>query len=182
MTKLLILFVLIGSGMMSCVQDTSAPKLVADFRLDTHEGTTYDGPNPFTGKTFQLNQIGDTISLVVYENGKINGADLAWYARGIKKHERYYAYGRKEGVHFGWWPNGKMKFRYEFKDDEYDGSVKEWYEDGTLFKSFTYVKGHENGTQKMWRQDGSLYANYVMKNNRIYGLSGRKNCKSLWKS
>ena len=168
-------------ALSACGRNNQVTPMIAGSSVVTHEGITYHDQQPFTGKTFQLNQSGDTVSLIIYENGKMSGNDLAWYSTGIKKHERYYAQGRKEGVHMGWWPNGHIKFRYEFAADEYEGSVKEWYEDGTLFKSFTYEKGYENGPQKMWRIDGSVYANYVVKNNRIYGLSGRKNCKSLWK-
>jgi antitoxin component YwqK of YwqJK toxin-antitoxin module len=175
------MLLLVGAGITSCVEHRTQ-SFITDSMVVTHGGITYLDQKPFTGKTFLLNQQGDTISLLVYDKGKQNGPDLAWYAKGIKKHERYYSRGKKEGVHLGWWPNGRLKFRYEFTEDEYEGSVKEWYEDGTPYRSFTYSKGYEEGPQKMWRPDGRIYANYILKNNRIYGLSGRKNCKSLWKS
>lgn len=179
MKKYAFLYFTLGIVVTGCVQRGSE---IADVSVITHGGITYHDQKPFTGKTFRLNSEGDTISWIAYEKGKLHGADYAWYSASIKKHERYYTQGKKEGVHVGWWPNGQLKFRYEFKNDEYEGSVKEWYEDGTPYRSFTYSKGHEDGPQKMWRLDGSIYANYVLKNNRIYGLSGRKNCRSLWKS
>ena len=186
MNKFFVLINVLASSLLlftRCEQlDNSSDLIVPDSLVTTHGGISTLDQVPFSGVTFQLDDKGDTLSLISYYRGKLEGIDKAWYAKDIKKHERIYVQGRKEGIHTGWWPNGKLKFRYKFKNDDYEGSVKEWYEDGTMYKSFTYFKGHEEGQQKMWRQDGSIYANYVLKNNRIYGLSGRKNCKSLWKS
>ncbi|HJY63931.1 MAG TPA: toxin-antitoxin system YwqK family antitoxin, partial [Ignavibacteria bacterium] len=53
---------------------------------------------------------------------------------------------------------------------------KDWNENGMLFNDFNYINGYEEGLQRAWYPDGSLQANYVVKNNRKYGLTGVKNC------
>jgi antitoxin component YwqK of YwqJK toxin-antitoxin module len=175
-------FITATSCQNSNTQPQSLHELVNLTLLRTNQGITYNNGNPFTGKAFALDTKRDTIALDIYFHGKLHGESKAWYSYGKIMEERWYRNGRKEGLHQAWWPNGHLKFQYEFKEDEYNGQVKEWYENGVLFKHFTYELGHEEGPQKMWRIDGSVYANYVVKKNRIYGLSGRKNCKNLWKS
>ena len=69
-----------------------------------------------------------------------------------------------------------MAFEYNLKDDEYNGSLKEWNRKGQIIKSFNYVNGYENGSQKLWFDNGEVRSNYVIKNNRRYGLLGTKNC------
>ena len=69
-----------------------------------------------------------------------------------------------------------MAFEYNLKDDEYNGSLKEWNRKGQIIKSFNYVNGYEKGSQKLWFDNGEVRSNYVIKNNRRYGLLGTKNC------
>ncbi len=177
--------ILIMALTVSCTKNKDQPPIVkeitTDSTLKTERGVTYNNGQPFTGKAFTLNAQMDTVVIDFYLDGKLHGVSRSWYASGKRMQERLYQNGRKEGIHQGWWPNGKMKFQYEFKNDEYEGSVKEWYENGVPYKHFTYSSGQEEGAQKMWKLDGKIYANYIVKNNRIYGLSGRKLCKSLRK-
>jgi antitoxin component YwqK of YwqJK toxin-antitoxin module len=133
----------------------------------------------FTGKVTQLYNSGDTQSVTEYKNGKQNGVQISYYENGRVNEARYYIDGRKEGEHQAWWENGSQKFVYHFKNDVFDGSVKMWNESGMLFNDFNYVNGHEDGLQKSWFENGSLRANYVVKNNRKYGLTGVKNCISV---
>ena len=84
--------------------------------------------------------------------------------------------GKKEGIHIGYWEDGSLAFEYNLKDDEYNGSLKEWNRNGQIIKSFNYVNGYENGSQKLWFDNGEVRSNYVIKNNRRYGLLGTKNC------
>ena len=41
-------------------------------------------------------------------------------------------------------------------------------------KIFNYVNGYESGSQKLWFNNGEVKSNYVIKNNRRYGLLGLK--------
>ena len=42
-----------------------------------------------------------------------------------------------------------------------------------------YIKGKEVGRQQLWYDDGGVRSNYVMLNNRRYGLLGTKNCVNI---
>lgn len=103
-----------------------------------------------------------------------------WYDNGQLMERRYYENGKKVGVHLGWWPNGNKRFEYHYSMDMYDGPVKEWYEDGQLYRSFNYKDGQEFGAQQMWKPDGRISANYEVRDGRKYGLTGVKNCISVW--
>lgn len=157
-------------------------KTVNESELLTHGGITYKATKPFTGKAFELNKVGDTVLIESYYNGKLNGNRKLWFTKGKLMEHRFFKNGKKQGLHELFWPNGKLKAQLNFLDGEYNGLVKEWYENGNKFREFNYDMGYENGSQKMWRIDGSIYANYVVKENRIYGLSGRKNCRNVWKN
>ncbi len=174
------LWLLTLSVLLSC-SEKHAERVVRIVELKVQRGNTYVGEQLFTGLALELNEAGDTLLRDHYLEGKLHGLSQAWYATGQVQHERTYEHGKKVGQHQGWWSNGQRKFQYSFQEDEYHGEVKEWYENGMRYRQFTYEAGYEEGPQKMWRSDGKLYANYVVKNNRIYGLSGRKVCKSLWK-
>lgn len=87
--------------------------------------------------------------------------------------------GRKEGTHRGWYETGKLRFEYHFNDDQFDGSYKEWFSDGKLFRNMNYEKGQESGIQQSWNPNGQLKMNYLIKDERRYGLLGTKNCKNV---
>lgn len=150
-----------------------------DSRLKERGGMMYYDSLVFTGKVIGLFQNGDTASVREYDKGLQNGIERIYHQNGKISEVRNYIDGRKEGEHKGWWENGSQKFIYHFKDDLFEGSVKMWNEKGMLFGDYNYVKGHEEGTQKAWFPDGTLQANYVVKNNRKYGLTGVKNCKTV---
>lgn len=134
----------------------------------------------FTGILFSLNVLGDTLSKTPYMKGRLHGEQKKWHSDKKLKEKRFYNFGKKISTHYGWWENGNPKFEYQFKDDVYDGTVKEWYESGRPYAVFTYKNGHENGLQQGWKSDGRVKFNYEVKNGRRYGLTGTKNCTSIW--
>jgi antitoxin component YwqK of YwqJK toxin-antitoxin module len=151
-------------------------KDVNDLNFQNHQDTVYYQQKPFTGFQYLLFPSGDTAFVKPYYAGLEEGLIKKWHPNGKLAEERYYIAGRKERVHRAWWPSGKLKFIYEFDNDEFNGVNKEWYESGNLFKEFHYEKGYESGSQKMYWINGKTRANYVIKNNRRYGLLGTKNC------
>lgn len=150
-----------------------------DKSLNVKNRLLYKDSLLFTGKLVNLYGSNDTARMSEYVSGKLSGNQSIFYAGGMLSEERYYENGNKEGEHKGWWPSGKQKFVYHFKNDVFDGNFKMWNESGMLFNDFNYTKGHEDGPQKAWFPDGSIQANYVAKNNRKYGLTGVKNCRSV---
>jgi antitoxin component YwqK of YwqJK toxin-antitoxin module len=89
---------------------------------------------------------------------------------------RYSENGWKEGEHTGWFENGQKQFVYHFTNDMFDGNQKEWLSNGTLYSDLNYEKGEESGSQRIWYTNGRIKTNYIIKNNRRYGLLGTKNC------
>jgi antitoxin component YwqK of YwqJK toxin-antitoxin module len=148
--------------------------------LQTKEGKLYYNNQPFSGWRYELYANRDTALLVPFFQGKEQGLARQWYSNGQLREERYYEQGEKTGEHRGWWENGKQRFLYHFQHDAFEGTQQEWNEAGLLYRSTNYKAGKENGLQQMWRNDGSVVANYVVRNGRNYGLTGVKNCKSVW--
>jgi antitoxin component YwqK of YwqJK toxin-antitoxin module len=135
----------------------------------------------FSGSKFKLYPNGDTAFLLSYLNGKQEGEQRQWYPGKKLKELRNFVNGWQEAEQQGWHLNGRPAFVYHFKNDVYSGSVKQWYEDGRLFRDCNYAIGQEAGKQLFLNTDGSIKANYEVRNGRIYGNTGSKNCASPWK-
>ena len=72
-----------------------------------------------------------------------------------------------------------MAFAYNLKNDIYHGTLKEWTKSGQIIKSLNYINGQEFGHQQLWYDNGEIRSNYIIKNNRRYGLLGTKNCVNV---
>ena len=147
------------------------------FDFNSKNGIFFKNKTPFTGRVFKLHENGlDTVYIQSYFKGIKNGQFVRFYPKNRIFEKRNYINGKKEGIHIGYWEDGSLAFEYNLKDDEYNGSLKEWNRNGQIIKSFNYVNGYENGNQKLWFDNGEVRSNYVIKNNRRYGLLGTKNC------
>ena len=147
------------------------------FDFNSKNGIFFKNKTPFTGRVFKLHENGlDTVYIQSYFKGIKNGQFVRFYPKNRIFEKRNYINGKKEGIHIGYWEDGSLAFEYNLKDDEYNGSLKEWNRNGQIIKSFNYVNGYENGSQKLWFDNGKVRSNYVIKNNRRYGLLGTKNC------
>ena len=93
--------------------------------------------------------------------------------------KRTYHKGKKEGLHIRYWPNGKLIFKYNLKNECFNYFYCSWNQDGFLIQKMNYIKGKEVGRQQLWYDDGGVRSNYVMLNNRRYGLLGTKNCVNI---
>ena len=89
---------------------------------------------------------------------------------------RFFKNGEKEGKYEGFYVNGNKNFSFNFLNNEYHGTNSIWSKDGLLIEELNYHHGYEKGSQKTWYLDGKIKSNYVIKNNRRYGLLGTKNC------
>ncbi len=132
----------------------------------------------FSGKIIQKDS--SILKFSQYKNGLLNGKVISYYNNGHIKEERYFENGLKQGEHKGWWDDGKIRFIYHFKNDLFEGNVKQWNSSGMLFSDFNYDKGQEEGLQRAWFPNGDVQANYIAKNNRKYGITGVKYCKSIF--
>ena len=186
LNKLLLLFWV--AIMVVTFYSSAKPKTIKDTWVKTTDtnlvymnGFLYYKKQAYTGWLFENFENGNRAKEIPYYGGKMEGTMKTWYADTKPEQERLFVSGEKQGVHKGWWPNGSPKFEYNFIDDEHEGAVKEWFTNGKLYRFFHYKKGHEQGQQQMWWDDGSVRANYVVKDNRQYGLIGRKLCKNIYK-
>ena len=142
----------------------------------THRGVTFLGTTPLTGTLFSLNAKGDTAFITTYRRGKLHGISKHYHSNGRLKSIRHFKEGWKEGEHAGWFGDGKPEFLYHYKNDMFEGNQKEWMENGQLYADLNFEKGQESGSQRVWYVGGKIKTNYVIKNNRRYGLLGTKNC------
>lgn len=142
----------------------------------THRGITSLNGSPFTGILFSLDSDGDTISTIGYKEGKLHGTSRILHSNGGVKSVRYFVDGWKEGEHTGWYENGKPEFLYHYKNDMFEGNQKEWMESGQLYSDLNFENGQQSGRQRVWYVGGKIKTNYIIRNNRRYGLLGTKNC------
>ena len=139
-------------------------------------GVVFRQEKPFSGWQYALSNQGDTLALIPFWQGKIQGCKKTWYSNGHLANIRFYESGKQVGTHQGWWEKGQRKFEYQFANDVYHGVCHEWHENGQRSQTRHYQNGQEAGQQSVWRADGSLQANYVAKNGRNYGIIGVKHC------
>ena len=133
----------------------------------------------FTGMIYNTNNLGDTISTGEYKNGLKNGVWKKFYSNGKLKEKRGFKNGLKVGLYEGFYNDGAKNFVFMFKNGEYNGTNRLWSKDGQIIEEFNYVNGQEKGSQKVWYLNGKIKSNYIIKNNRRYGLLGTKNCTNV---
>ena len=142
----------------------------------TKQGITYINKQTANGYLFLLSADKDTLRKEEYVNGKKQGICYSKYPNLQYQYLQNYVNGRMEGIQKTWWENGKLKQEANYKNDVFHGKLKEWSHTGMLMRDNNYVSGQETGKQQLWYDNGKLRANYVVKNGRIYGLSGTMNC------
>ncbi|WP_170299266.1 toxin-antitoxin system YwqK family antitoxin [Larkinella terrae] len=151
----------------------------ATVRIQTREGITYAGGKPISGVLFEKDSQGDTTFRVSFLDGKEDGVARFFYPGNRLREERFFVNGWKEGVHRGWYENGRRRFEYHFQNDLFDGSYQEWFPNGKPFRNMHYEKGQESGVQQIWYSSGKIKTNYLIKDDRRYGLLGTKNCRNV---
>lgn len=166
-------------GFISC-SDKTKKRIIANsdtLTLKTKEGSYYSNKTIFTGMLFKLDEKSlDTLFIENYLYGKKHGIFKRFYLNNLLFEKRSYHKGKKEGTHTRYWPNGMLIFKYNLKNDLYDGLSRSWNQDGFLIQKMNYINGKEVGRQQLWYDDGGVRSNYVMLNDRRYGLVGTKNC------
>ncbi|MEZ5012917.1 MAG: hypothetical protein R2794_01370 [Chitinophagales bacterium] len=147
--------------------------------VQTHANRTIVNGKLFTGVLFSLSNSSDTLFTCAYTDGFKNGKERIYYPDKQIQWERFYDHGMKTGTHSGYRPDGSLKYQYHFKQDETEGSGREWFANGQLYMDMHYKHGKESGQQTMYYANGKIRSNYIMQNNRRYGLLGTKNCSPV---
>lgn len=137
---------------------------------------------PLSGKVYRFYpKTKDTLWVRNYALGLKNGVWKKYYSGGSLKEFRKFHKGKKEGNYLGYYANGAKNFVFQFINGEYNGVNKVWTKKGTLIELGSFKKGYELGAQKTWYLNGKIKSNYIIKNNRRYGLLGTKNCVNISK-
>ena len=133
----------------------------------------------FSGVVYSSNNFGDTISIGHYKKGLKHGIWKKFHSNGWLKERRLYRNGLKVGLHEGFYNDGSKNFVFLFKNGEYHGTNRLWAKNGQIIEELNFKKGQQTGSQKVWYLDGKIKSNYIIKNNRRYGLLGTKNCTNV---
>ena len=149
----------------------------SDVNLDLSKNPVVYNKLPFSGKVYGLHKNSpDTLWTGAYKNGLKSGVWKKFYKDAVLKEVRYFKKNKKVGDYNGYYKNGSLNFIYQFENGEYNGTNRFWTKNGFLFEERNYKAGYEFGSQKVWYLNGKVRSNYVIKNNRRYGLLGTKNC------
>ena len=146
----------------------------------SQNGQVFWRRQPFSGYRYALYSPRDTSEMIPFWRGKEEGVARYWHPNGSLREKRFFKQGKREGTHYGWWENGKPSFVYHFKADLHQGLAYTWHFNGKLASIFNYTQGQEDSQQKAWYDNGVLRLNYVARNGRQYGLTGVKNCATVW--
>lgn len=172
---LLILFVLL----IGCKSDKNLIIHESSDELNTFNiKATYKG-NVFSGFVYNTNSYGDTISLGRYKNGLRHGTWKKFHSNGQLREKRVFKKGLKVDLYEGFYSDGSKNFVFMFKNGEYNGTNRIWTKVGQIIEELNFENGQQVGSQKVWYIDGKIKSNYIIKNNRRYGLLGTKNCRNV---
>ena len=166
---------LIVIALSSCSGNHSFIKKDSE-NLDLTKRIVEFNQSAYTGFVYDTFDNGDTISVEFYKLGLKHGNWKKFYIGGSLKEVRVFNNGKKEGKYEGFYNDGSKNFSFNFYNDEYHGTNRIWAKDGQLIEELNYLNGYENGSQKVWYLNGKIKSNYVIKNNRRFGLLGTKNC------
>ena len=178
--KIIMLFFFLS---LSCNRPNKELRIhYSDSDLNLFKSTVTYQDKPLSGMVFQNFEGSSTVySTQTYRNGQKNGVWKKYFPSGRLKEVRKYKMGKKEGDFIGYFSNGAHNFIFQFTDGEYNGTNKIWTINGILIEESNFKNGYEDGAQKRWYNNGKVKSNYIIKNNRRYGLLGTQNCVNVSK-
>ena len=167
--------------LFSCAEPKDVLSLKADSEsLDLTKDVAVFQNTPFSGFVYDFYQgTLDTLWTKSYKVGLKSGVWRKYYSGGELKEKRAFVGGKKEGEYVGYYSGGAKNFIFQFNNGEYDGTNKIWTENGLLIEEGNFKEGYEFGVQKTWYLNGKVKSNYIIKNNRRYGLLGTKYCVNV---
>ena len=136
--------------------------------------------SPFSGLVYKLYpSSNDTLWSCQYKNGMKDGVWKKYFQNGKIKETRLFKQNKKEGDYLGFYKDGSKNFVFQFKNGEYNGTNRVWAKGGAIIEEASFKAGYEAGVQKRWYLNGKIKSNYIIKDNRRYGLLGTKNCVTV---
>ena len=118
------------------------PEGVNQDELEEREGISYlkGSGNPYTGKTFVLNENGQKKYETNYKDGKRDGLFVRWYENG-ERVEANYKDGKLDGLTTTWYENGQKAGERNYKDGKGDGLAVMWHKNGQKLRELNYKDG-----------------------------------------
>jgi antitoxin component YwqK of YwqJK toxin-antitoxin module len=182
MKLLLFFFLLIFS--FSCSEkngkSNSAPSVLKVLNYDTLlrkiESNWFYKGRIFSGYMIQQEKDGKVVYTLPIKKGKENGMATGVYNTGEKLVENTFVDGKREGVFKQWWPNGNYRYLFNYEKDKMQGNQWVFFPSGKKREAGSYAHGEKQGLQRVWDEEGKLVSNYVLKNNRRYGVIAVKSC------
>lgn len=105
-----------------------------------------------------IDESGNIISEIPYEDGKIHGKLLSYDANGQLRGETEYVRGGVCGWVRGWHSTGHLAFEIESRGGAYNGTWREWYSDGTPERDAKAVAGMLDGACVFYLPNGHFDA------------------------
>lgn len=130
---------------------------------------------PFDGVAVELFPNGTTYRRTHYANGLKHGTSEEFATTGARRALWNFVHGKKEGWQQGWYIEGPPRFKLHYKAGLLDGETTEWYMNGKVSRNQVYRMGIEIA-QKVLYPTGEVFANYVIRNNRKFGLNTNELC------
>jgi antitoxin component YwqK of YwqJK toxin-antitoxin module len=158
----------------------SAPSALKVLNYDTSlrkiESNWFYKGRIFSGYMIQQEKDGRIVYTLPIKNGKENGVATGVYNTGEKLVENKFVDGKREGVFKQWWPNGNYRYLFNYENDKMQGNQWVFFPSGKKREAGSYIHGEKQGLQRVWDEQGKLVSNYVIKNNRRYGVIAVKSC------
>ena len=96
-------------------------------------------------------------SVLRYENGKLNGECLWYYANGKPMMQACYKANAKDGRFMRWHENGNLMEDCYYKDNELDSVYRSYSLKGILASEEHYSNGKLDGEFKKWYDNGQVF-------------------------
>ncbi len=175
-SRLLVLMLLFG-----CFNPSETIRLSSSSpEIDLFKNVILYQGSPFSGLIYEMFPYSnDTLWSCQYKSGMKDGVWKKYFKEGEIKETRLFKENKKEGNYLGFYKDGSKNFVFQFKNGEYSGTNRVWAKGGVLIEEATFKDGYENGVQKRWYLNGKIKSNYIIKDNRRYGLLGTKNCVTV---
>jgi antitoxin component YwqK of YwqJK toxin-antitoxin module len=155
------------------------PKIEAtDSRIRWENGQALFKEHPFTGMMIERNLNHDLLARVHYQLGKKEGYSFTYHHDGTRVAENHYHVGLKEGQQESWYADGKHRSTSYFRHGIAEGTYTEWHPNGKIYRLQKIQDGIEL-ENKIFYESGVIYSNYVVRNQRTFGIQGEPLCNTV---
>ena len=89
---------------------------------------------------------------------KPSDSETTYWENGNVKSELHYENGKLDGECVWFYANGKKQSQATYRNGEIDGEIKKWFENGQLFQEGSYVEGMMDGAWFIYYPSGALAA------------------------